>query len=283
MISIGDALLKLGVDPTDLNRGLDEAKVGVQSSSDIMSKSIGGISVATMAVVASVALLVAAFAHAAVSISKEWAKVGSEIYDTSLKLGWTAEATSEMAYAAKLAGATIGDVTIASRSLSRAIVSANESTDGSSKSFDKLGLSVEELMKLSPEEQFFKVAYALAAMENRTELTSMAVDVFGRSAINLLPLLLQGKEAIDAARLAAHDAGQVMTDETAKAADEAGDAFKAMDLSIQGVRLAIGEQLGPALGDLVENHINPAIQAVIEFIRSDEGLAESFKIGRAHV
>jgi len=55
--------------------------------------------------------------------------------------------------------------------------------------FDKLGVSMQELNSLSPDDVFKRVAAEITKIEDPAEKTQMAMDLFGRQGPNLLPLL----------------------------------------------------------------------------------------------
>lgn len=50
----------------------------------------------------------------------------------------------------------------------------------------KLGMSAKDLMKLSPEDQFFKIGQAIAAIENPAERTARAMEIFGKGGAGLI-------------------------------------------------------------------------------------------------
>ena len=59
-----------------------------------------------------------------------------------------------------------------------------------------IGLTADQLGRLLPEEQFRRFADRIAAIQNPTERAAAAVKIFGRTGIDLLPLLLQGSDGI---------------------------------------------------------------------------------------
>lgn len=83
--------------------------------------------------------------------------------------------------------------------MQKAIVDADRGLTTYKRAFDELGLSTEELLKLSPAEQFDALSQSIAAVENPTRRSAIAMDIFGRSGSELLPLFKTGG-AIDDAR-----------------------------------------------------------------------------------
>ena len=90
-----------------------------------------------------------------------------------------------------------------------------------------LGLSLEELRRKKPEEQFVAIAERIAAIQDPAKQTQMAMDAFGRAGIEMLPLIKRGFDDVKNAAVG-------MSDETVKALDEAGDKFAAYYRTTKG-------------------------------------------------
>lgn len=131
----------------------------------------------------------------------------------------------------------------------------NETTPAASEAFNKLGLSIETLIALSPEEQFWTIASALAEIEDPTLQAALAVDIFGRSGTNLLPILAEGTEGIQAMKDEAAALGIVFDEEAAAKADKLDDSLNKIKQSFLGVFIAISESLLPILLPLSEKFV----------------------------
>lgn len=82
----------------------------------------------------------------------------------------------------------------------------------------QLGLSFQELQRLSPDEQFTRVATALGKMDDAQERNRLGLVLFGREFRSIAPAISEGYEKI------ARDA-QIAGDAQVKALDAAGDAW----------------------------------------------------------
>ena len=89
---------------------------------------------------------------------------------------------------------------------------------------DRPGLTVEDLKGLSPDEQFEKLAGAVASISDPT-LKAAAMKIFGANGTNLLPLFAEGADGIQALRDEARKFGISIDDATAKTGAEYGDAM----------------------------------------------------------
>ena len=92
----------------------------------------------------------------------------------------------------------------------------------------------------------------MAGLTDQNEKVAVAMDVFGKSGVDLLPMLASGKEGLDAMKQKAHDLGLVMDQEAAEKAAKLTDAMSTMKGSMTGVMMTIAEQLAPFVTKLAE-------------------------------
>jgi len=206
----------------------------------------------------------------------DWTKTGDEIAKTAKRMGWSTEAVSEMAYAARISGAELKDVETATKRLSKAVVDAGAGLATYVRAFDRIGLSAEDLLGLSPEEQFWAVAQALADVDDQAIRTATAMDLFGRSGTNLFPLLEEGADGIAALRDRAREMGIVFDEEAAANAEKLNDAVTDVKASLDGLKYTIAEELAPIMIDWIQNTIIPAIQELRNFLKENDNLVQAF-------
>lgn len=85
---------------------------------------------------------------------------------------------------------------------------------GATGALRELGLNIEDIRRMSPEDQWFTVAEALSGVEDQTELVRLGTELMGRGFANIIPAIKEGFEEVD----------HSMDDATA-AIDRAGDAL----------------------------------------------------------
>ncbi len=147
--------------------------------------------------------------------------------------------------------------------------------------FTQLGLKIEDIKALKPEEQFWKVAEALAAIPDPTTRAALAVDLFGRSGTDLLPILAEGKAGMEAMKQKAKELGVVFDAEAAAKADRLGDAMTDLETSTMGLRIAVAEAITPAVQKLAED-MTKMITKVMEWTKANPELANTIlKVGVA--
>lgn len=178
---------------------------------------------------------------------KQYVETGDMIHKMALRTGFAAETLSELAYAADISGADITMLEKGVKKMSKTIVDAGYGLETYLRVFRSLGLEIDDLMAMDPEEQFLTIGSAIAEMENDTLRTAAAVDVFGRSGTMLLPFFKEGAEGIAKLREEAHTLGIIFDEEAAAKAAKLKDAQTALKGSIQGVSIAILNDLIPVL------------------------------------
>ena len=255
-INLGDALLKIGVDKKDFDRDMK----GLSGAINRHKKAIG---------IAMVGMGVAAIGAAAASV-KAFADMGDEVQKMALRTNFSTEALSELRHAAEISGADINVLEKGVKKMSKTIVDADEGMATYIRSFDRIGLSAEELMELSPEDQFIRITEAIAELESPTLRAATAQDIFGRAGTQLLPLMAEGKEGLKDLREEAHKLGIVFDQEAADSAAEFKDSLTRLNGALNGVKFTLARELMPsleagiplleewvrALGPVIENTLN---------------------------
>ncbi len=182
----------------------------------------------------------------------KYVEMGDMIHKMALRTGFAATTLSELAFAAEISGADITALEKGTKKMAKTISDASDGLETYLRVFRKLGLNVEDLLKLNPEEQFLTIGAAIAEMESDTLRTAAAVDVFGRSGTMLLPLFKEGADGIAKLREEAHLLGIIFDEEAAAKAAKLRDAQTALKGSVQGLSIAILNDLIPVLTDVTK-------------------------------
>ena len=192
---------------------------------------------------------------------------GSELNDMSARTGMSVERLSELGHAAQQTGTDLGTVEGAVRKMQKALSAAANGNTQATVAFESLGLSVERLSRLSPDQQFEAVARAISAVPNPTAKAAAAMTLLGKSGTALLPMIGD----LDALTREARDLGLVMSTEDARAADALGDAMDSMVAVAKRTALTIGAALAPALTDLA-GWLTRVVIDVNGWLRENQGL-----------
>src|SRR5690554_1468903 len=186
---------------------------------------------------------------ALVGIAKKTAEAGDQIQKMALRTGFSTEALSELKHAAELSGTSLEGLENGVRRMQRSILDLERGLATQTEAFAKLGLEIEDLQGLSPEEQFNKITSALADVEDETRKAALAQQIFGRSGTDLLPMLSEGSEGLAEMRAEAHELGIVFDQEAADAAAQFNDDIDRLKKGFAGVFQELGKKLIPIFVD----------------------------------
>jgi hypothetical protein len=115
--------------------------------------------------------------------------------------------------------------------------------------FEKLGLDAAKLSMQGPVQQFEAVRQALGGIENVSERAATAQKIFGKSAADLIPVLLAQSGEFEASMNAAADLGAVVSEEGAAGIAAMNDAVGRVSLGFEGM----ANQVAVAVAPLVES------------------------------
>jgi len=191
---------------------------------------------------------------------KAWAAAGDEVQKMSLRTNWAAESLSELNHVAKISGTELGAFEKGTRKMSQAIIQAGDGLATYTREFDRLGLNVQELKAMKPEEAFWLIAESIAGMDNEIEMSASLLAIFGRTGTQLLPMLNEGADGIERLRQEAHDLGIVFDQEAADNAARLTDTLQRLKESFQGVTYEVAEQAAPTI-ESYANIITDAMKA----------------------
>ncbi len=196
----------------------------------------------------------------------------TEMANLAEKAGTSVEALSALGYAARRNNVAIDTLAGSIKKMQVNIADAARGGKAGQEVLVSLGLSVAELARLRPEEQFKRIADRIAAIQNPAERTAAAVQIFGRSGVDLLPMLQNGADGIAKWEARARALGLVMSTEAA----EGGRRFSSLlgDLTdvMRSSANVIGGALIPYLDGLVDRLVT-IITSVRQWIKEHRGLA----------
>lgn len=188
------------------------------------------------------------------AIAKSTANFGEEALKGAQKAGQTVETFTALSYAAKLADIDQQQLIVSLKSLSQNMVEAARQTGDGEAVFRRLGVSALTASgQLRPTEQvLLDLAEVFANSADGAGKTEVAVKLFGKAGMDLIPFLNQGKAGISALMSEASRLGVVLSKEDAEAANAFNDAIKRLESANRGLTLQLGGALLPTLTDSLE-------------------------------
>jgi hypothetical protein len=177
----------------------------------------------------------------------QFGRLGDQVQKMALRTGFSTEALSELRFALGQSGSSIEGFEAGVRRMASFIDDATAGLSTQTRALEALGLSLADLQGLSAEDTFFRLATAMAQVEDEVTKAALAQDVFGRSGTQLLPLLNAGADGMAALRQEARDLGLVMDQEAADKAAAMQDAIDSARQSLNGLAIEIGGTVAPAV------------------------------------
>ena len=234
-------LAKIGLDSKGFQKGLDKAKTGVSKfGKGVLSASNKLAKMGLGAAAAAFALL-----------AKNAIALGSELSDIAANTGFATEKFQVFRGALIDAGGSAKSMEKAIVIMQKAVVQGSEGLTTYQRAFERIGLDVNKLRKMRPEEQFEAIGKAIAGATDQQGALTAAIEIFGqKNAGRLIEVFKRldtegyGKMAKDIEK-----AYGIMDAETQKALDKAADTIERFKnkATINVGELIAGEADGAAL------------------------------------
>jgi len=251
-----------------LNNIINSLGIQLPAGAEKAIQALDAQKVSTMALIGATAGLISGFAKTTI----ETAQLADEILTLSSIAGMTTDTIQELNYAAELVDVSTDTMTGAMSRMIRSMDQAKDGGNEASEAFRKLGLRVTDSYgKLKDSEQmFYDVIDALGRVRNETERDALAMQIFGRSARELNPLIEAGSQRLRELGEEAQKMGYVMDTDTLESFGRLDDAMQRFDNQTQAFKNSIAMVMLPVLTELFEllNKIDPKIIATVAIIGS---------------
>lgn len=255
-------------------RGLGDAltdvagKFGVQLPEGAQKavQSLNGINAGAALAVTGLGLVVAAVVKtekALISMTKESAAYVDNILTMSQTTGQSAEQLQEFSYATELIDVSMDTLQGSLTKLTNNMQNAINGTGDAKSAFEQLGISLTNAdgSMRSANDVFYDAIDALGEVQNATERDALSMDIFGRSAQDLNPLIIQGSDTLKDYAKEAHDVGYVLDNEALEALGAVDDGFQRLQKTQESVKNQMAAEFAPYLTKALED-IRELIQKV---------------------
>jgi hypothetical protein len=200
---------------------------------------------------------IVALAGAVTALAVKTGYWADRISDLTAITGLSVETIQEWQHVSRVAGVEIEAVTRAIEGLIRRLPSLERGSEISSTQLAKLGLTFEDLKKMSPDELVNVLIIRLAGLEDTLERNAIASALFGRSWEDIAPILSLGARGIEEAKKEAHELGLVLDSEAIQKAIQ----FRIQIDRLKGVIDYTFKSIGIAFMPVIESFVNVLIKA----------------------
>lgn len=170
----------------------------------------------------------------------------------SQRVGVSVENLSKLQYAAKLSDISTDQLGDGLKKLAVNLQAAGRGSGDALEAFRALGFAQKELLNLSPDQALNRIAQAFEGIEDGAGKTALAVQLFGRSGSDLIPLLNQGSAGLKAMADEATRFGLVVTTEAAQAAERFNDNLTRLGETARVFGVQIANTALPSLNKFTE-------------------------------
>ena len=257
---VGKELGDAGKEADDFGDELKEAGNDADASGGKFEKLgsiVKGVAAAMGAALAAIGTASVAAGKALVDMTVEAAAYADEMITQSTVTGMSVESLQAYAYAADLVDVSLDTLT---GSMAKNVKSMSNAAQGSAKyaeAYEKLGVSVTNAdgSLRNSEEVYWEVIDALGRVSNETERDTIAMQLFGKSAQELNPLIAQGSEGIAALTEEAKRMGAVLSEETIEKLGAFDDSVQRLKQGSEAAKRVMGTVLLPQLQTLADDGV----------------------------
>lgn len=225
---------------------------------EALGKTVEAVGAAMAAAAAAAAAAIAEAGKALVSFTVDGAAYADDLLTMSSVTGMSTEKLQELQYAADLVDVSVDTITGSMKKNLSAMTKVRDGNDKMTEAYAKLGVEVLDANgNLRDDETvYWELINALGQVTDETERDALAMDILGKSASDLNPLIEAGADTMKALAVQAHNAGAVLSEDALDAFAEFDDQLAKLDSGAQAAKNAMGTILLPVLTELAGDGVD---------------------------
>ena len=201
-----------------------------------------------------------------------------ELMDSTAKLadriGITTEALTGLRHAAELTGAGTDTLDAGLTTMAKRLGEAARGAGAAVPALKLIGLEINDIIALSPDQQFIAIAEAISKLPTATERAAAAANIFSKGNMGLINTLAEGRKGIEAMIRENDKLGGSFSRETAAKAEEANDAITNLTRTMSGAAVQATADMADTIKDLAE-----AVEGLPQGIRNIRAAWVEFAAG----
>ena len=248
-------MIRIGADISGAQQGISEVNSGVESVGKGAEKispklqKVGKLLKTAFSVVA-IKKVVDGF----ISLATSAASTADHIDKMSQKIGISREAYQELDFVLSQSGTSVDNLQAGMKTLRSQMDKVASGNKDSAATFKKLGIEVKNAdgSMRSQEEVLFDTIAALQGVDDETEKARLATELFGKSGLELMPLLNGASGSMEEMRQKAHDLGLVMGDDAIDAGVKLNDTIDQVKRAFSAITTQIGVEVMPIIQKVLD-------------------------------
>lgn len=253
------------LDTTESGKGLGDVlddltgKLGINlpegATSTLNSMvSLGGELTVLIGAFAAAAAAIVEVEKALANLTLEQAAAAGEIQDVAMQTGLSTEAVQRYQYACDMIGVSFDTVASSQAKMIRSMADVQSGSETATATWNQLGIEVMNAdgSLRDAQEVFLEVIDVLGQIENATQRDAVSMEIFGRSAQDLNPLIVQGTDAFQAFYDEASDVKDILTDVQLETLAGLDDEMHRVEARFESGANSMALKFTPALQEFYE-------------------------------
>lgn len=240
---------RLFLDTKDFDENLDKS----QKKASSFSSKAGTVFKAGARAVTAFATTVAAASTAIAALGTKMINFAGDIDDNAQRIGMSTDDYQLWAFAIEKAG---GDAQTLAKAVQNISVFTEKLAEGNGDALltlQKLGIEYDDFMKANNADKLKMIVESLQGMEDQTEKTRLAQEIFGSETVQkLMPLLNEERGSIDKLNEELKKQGLIIDKDLIKAGADLGDQIQFLTKKFQVMGLSIASELFPEISLLID-------------------------------
>lgn len=208
--------------------------------------------------------------------SKAAIDYGDNLNDLRMKTGVSVENLAKLGFAAEQSGSSMDGMSTGLKFLAKNMEAAIAKGGDQRAAFNALGLTSKDLAAANGDvnKVFLTLADRFKGIEDPAEKAALAMRIYGKSGVELIPVMEGGSAAIIKMGNDAQAAGRVISQDFATACDKLNDTLTAVSGAAMGVSVSIATALMPSLQNAA-TLVAEGGAAVARFTKEHEWLTQA--------
>ena len=217
-----------------------------------LGDTVAAVGAAMAAAAAAAAAAIASAGKALADFAVSGAAYADDLLTMSTVTGMSTEKLQELQYAADLVDVSVDTITGSMKKNLASMSKAAKGNEATAAAYEKLGVVVTDANgNLRDDETvYWELINALGQVEDETQRDVLAMELLGKSASDLNPLIEAGADKMSELADDAHKAGYVLSDDALGAFGEFDDQLRKLDKGAEAAKNAMGTILLPVLTNL---------------------------------
>lgn len=249
MSVIGTLAVNVTARTSQFSRGMKDAREDTKLFRDSVERAANTVNMFSRLVVGS------AIVNAGRSFAGMFLKTAESIdhvAKTAAKLDVPTEKLVGLSHAANLTGVASNKLEMSLQRMTRRVAEAATGSGEAVGALKELRLNASDLIKLSPDEMFYRVADAMQGVEGRSNKVRLAFKLFDSEGVDLVNTLDLGSKGLAELQREAENLGKTFTNEEAAKLEQFNDELARLKDLAGGIGQRLVIDIAPAASEAVE-------------------------------